>query len=61
MYHYSTVNAKKKDKIIKRSSFKMRIRFKQWARPELEASAFYIDNPENYKGKNYLKMIIQFT
>ena len=29
----------------------MRIRFKQWARPELEASAFYIDNPENYKGK----------
>ena len=51
MYHYSTVNVKKKDKIIKRSSFKMRIRFKQWARPELEASAFYIDNPENYKGK----------
>ena len=29
----------------------MRIRFKKWARPELEASAFYIDNPENYKGK----------
>ena len=29
----------------------MRIRFKQWARPELEASAFYIDNPEDYKGK----------
>ena len=29
----------------------MRIRFKPWARPELEASKFYIDNPENYKGK----------
>lgn len=29
----------------------MRIRFKAWARPELEASKFYIDNPENYKGK----------
>lgn len=29
----------------------MRIRFKQWARPELEASKFYIDNPEDYKGK----------
>ena len=29
----------------------MRIRFKQWARPELEASKFYIDNPEEYKGK----------
>ncbi len=29
----------------------MRIRFKKWARPELEASAFYIDNPEDYKGK----------
>lgn len=29
----------------------MRIRFKKWARPELEASKFYIDNPENYKGK----------
>ena len=29
----------------------MRIRFKKWARPELEASNFYIDNPENYKGK----------
>lgn len=30
---------------------KMRIRFKPWARPELEASAFYIYNPEEYKGK----------
>ena len=30
---------------------KMRIRFKPWARPELEASEFYIDNPEDYKGK----------
>src|SRR5574344_1141786 len=29
----------------------MRIRFKKWARPELEASRFYIDNPEEYKGK----------
>ncbi len=29
----------------------MRIRFKKWARPELEASEFYIDNPEAYKGK----------
>ena len=29
----------------------MRIRFKAWARPELEASIFYIDNPEDYKGK----------
>lgn len=29
----------------------MRIRFKAWARPELEASSFYIDNPEEYKGK----------
>ena len=29
----------------------MRIRFKKWARPELEASKFYIDNPEAYKGK----------
>ena len=28
----------------------MRIRFKPWARPELEASKFYIDNPEEYKG-----------
>ena len=29
----------------------MRIRFKPWARPELEASKFYIDNPEDYKNK----------
>lgn len=29
----------------------MRIRFKAWARPELEASPFYIDNPEEKKGK----------
>lgn len=30
---------------------KMRIRYKKWARPELEASKFYIDNPEEWKGK----------
>ena len=30
---------------------KMRIRFKAWARPELEAASFYIDNPEEFKGK----------
>ncbi len=29
----------------------MRIRFKPWARPELEASKFYIDEPELYKNK----------
>ena len=29
----------------------MRIRYKKWARPELEASPFYIDDPENWKGK----------
>ena len=29
----------------------MRIRYKKWARPELEASKFYEDNPEDYKGK----------
>ena len=29
----------------------MRIRYKPWARPELEASKFYIDNPEEWKGK----------
>ncbi len=28
----------------------MRIRYKKWARPELEASKFYIDNPEDLKG-----------
>lgn len=29
----------------------MRIRFKKWARPELEASSFYENEPENWKGK----------
>ena len=29
----------------------MRIRYKKWARPELEASKFYIDNPEDWKGR----------
>ena len=29
----------------------MRIRYKKWARPELEASQFYEDNPEQWKGK----------
>jgi len=29
----------------------MRIRYKKWARPELEASPFYIDEPETIKGK----------
>ena len=29
----------------------MRIRYKKWARPELEACDFYIDNPEQWKGK----------
>ena len=29
----------------------MRIRFKKWARPELEACKFYEDNPEEYIGK----------
>ncbi len=29
----------------------MRIRFKKWARPELEESPFYEDNPENFKNK----------
>ena len=29
----------------------MRIRFKPWARPELEASNFYRDNPEQLKNK----------
>jgi len=29
----------------------MRIRYKKWARPELEACKFYIDNPEEYIGK----------
>lgn len=29
----------------------MRIRYKKWARPELEASQFYVDDPESWKGK----------
>ena len=29
----------------------MRIRYKKWARPELEASNFYVDNPEELRGK----------
>ena len=29
----------------------MRIRYKKWARPELEASKFYEDNPEKWKGR----------
>ncbi len=29
----------------------MRIRFKAWARPELEASKFYVDSPQEWKGK----------
>ena len=29
----------------------MRIRYKKWARPELEASKFYIDEPEKIKGE----------
>lgn len=29
----------------------MRIRYKKWARPELEASEFYINEPEKLKGK----------
>ena len=32
----------------------MRIRFKPWARPELEASKFYRDNPEELK-ENWIK------
>ena len=45
---------------------KMRIRYKKWARPELEASKFYIDNPEEWKGKweqffkNPEKIILDF-
>ena len=35
----------------------MRIRYKKWARPELEASNFYVDNPEELRGKwkNFFK------
>ena len=29
----------------------MRIRYKKWARGELEASPFYEDNPETFRGK----------
>ena len=29
----------------------MRIRYKKWARPELEASSFYVNNPEEFRGK----------
>ncbi len=29
----------------------MRIRYKKWARPELEACSFYVDNPEELRGK----------
>jgi len=29
----------------------MRIRFKPWAREELETSPFYVDNPQQYKNK----------
>ena len=29
----------------------MRIRYKKWARPELEASKFYEDEPEKWKGR----------
>ena len=37
----------------------MRIRFKKWARPELEASKFYIDYPEEIKGKFISQIAIQ--
>ena len=35
----------------------MRIRYKKWARPELEASEFYVKEPEKLKGnwKNFFK------
>lgn len=29
----------------------MRMKFKPWARPELEESPIYIDNPQNYKNR----------
>ena len=41
----------KMQKIKVEEGRKMRIRFKPWARPELEASKFYIDNPQDYKEK----------
>ena len=28
----------------------MRMRVKKWAQPELDASEFYVKNPEEYKG-----------
>ena len=31
----------------------MRIRHKPWARPELEASTFFIQEPDTFKGKWY--------
>ena len=37
----------------------MRIRFKPWARPELEASEFYRDNPEELKGNGYKNLKIK--
>ena len=43
---------KKQLSIFETRRGKMRIRFKPWARPELEASSFYIDNPEEYKEKS---------
>ena len=46
---------KKQLSIFETRRGKMRIRFKPWARPELEASSFYIDNPEEYKG-NWSKL-----
>ena len=41
----------KYDVLLSIGGNKMRIRYKKWARPELEASKFYIDNPEEQKGK----------
>ena len=43
--------------IRKKRGKTMRIRYKKWAREELEASLFYIDNPEEWKGKwkNFFK------
>ena len=38
-------------KTINKEQKSMRIRYKKWARPELEASKFYIDEPEKMKGK----------
>lgn len=33
----------------------MRIRYKKWARPELEACSFYVDEPEKLKGNWHSK------